>query len=154
MRIKHSLRVHRGCLAAWLALFTFAVLAAPPAELRFEAFLIWATNADKSPNPAHKPVTPEVRRKLSGLPLKWKNYFEVNRQQFAVASGGSDRVELSKKCALELRDIDGKHVEISLFGKGEQVLKRTQALPQGEMLVLGGNAPDETGWLVVLKRVE
>jgi hypothetical protein len=34
------------------------------------------------------------------------------------------------------------------------VLKRTQTLAEGKTLVLGGNAPDETGWLVVLKRTD
>jgi hypothetical protein len=31
-------------------------------------------------------------------------------------------------------------------------LKRTQALPKGETLVLGGNAPNATSWFVVLKQ--
>jgi hypothetical protein len=144
----------RGWLVALCLLPLFAAPAAQAGDLKFQAILVWATNAEKSPNPNHKPVGAEVRRKLSELPLKWKNYFEVNRKQALVPSGGSERVELSRKCAIELTDIDGEQVEVSLFGKGEQVLKRRQSLPKGEMLVLGGNAPDETGWLVVLKRVE
>jgi hypothetical protein len=45
-------------------------------------------------------------------------------------------------------------VEVSLVGKGKDVAKRTQKLPKGETLVLGGNAPNATAWLVVLKRLE
>jgi hypothetical protein len=41
-----------------------------------------------------------------------------------------------------------------LFGKGEQVVKRTQSIPKGETLALGGNAPNSTAWLVVLRRKE
>jgi len=33
-------------------------------------------------------------------------------------------------------------------------VKRKQSLPKGEMLVLGGNAPNSTAWLVALKRIE
>jgi len=34
------------------------------------------------------------------------------------------------------------------------VVKRTQALPKGEILVLGGNAPNATAWLIILNRIE
>jgi hypothetical protein len=33
-------------------------------------------------------------------------------------------------------------------------VKRTQALPKGEILVLGGNAPNASAWLVILKRID
>jgi hypothetical protein len=154
MRLRETLSSCRGWLAALCFLLTFSALAARAGDLGFEAYLVWATNAEKSPNPNHQPANAEVRRKLGELPLKWKNYFEVNRKRFTVRKSGSEKVELSKKCAIEVKAIDVKQVEVSLIGKGEQVLKRTQSLPKGEMLVLGGNAPDETGWLVVLKRVE
>jgi hypothetical protein len=32
--------------------------------------------------------------------------------------------------------------------------KRTQPLGKGEMIVLGGNAPNSTCWLLTLKRLE
>lgn len=151
----------RPILPAWCAgLCALGLLLSMPTEagqagdLRFEAILVWATNAEKSPNPDHKPVETEVRRKLHELPLKWKHYFEVSRKQISVSRSGSGKASLSKKCELEVTDVDGEHVEVALIGKGEPVLKRTQALPKGEMLVLGGNAPDETGWLVVLKRTD
>ena len=48
----------------------------------------------------------------------------------------------------------GSKVEVVLYGKGKETLRRTQALPKGEMLLLGGNAPNATAWLVVLKRIE
>jgi hypothetical protein len=135
-------------------MLAFTCVGAPAKDLKFEAFLVWATNAEKSPDPDHKPVDAGVRKKLSELPLKWKNYFEVHRELFAVPKGGSEKATLSDKCKIGVTDVDGKHVEVSLIGKGEPVLKRTQPLSKGEMLVLGGNAPDETGWLVVLKRID
>lgn len=138
----------------WLAgllVFAGTLLAA---DFKFEAQLIWATNDQKSPNPKHKPVEAEVRKKLSDLPLKWQNYFEVNRKTVELARGGSQKVALSEKCTLEIKDVDGGRVEVSLVGKREPVLKRTQPLPKDEILVLGGNAPNATAWLVTLKRTE
>jgi len=124
------------------------------ADMKFEAFLIWATDAEQSPDPKHKPADAEVRRKLGELPLKWKNYFVVNSVMFLVPKGGAREAVLSDKCKIEVRHIDGKNIEVSLIGKGKPTVKVPQPLPKGDMLVLGGNAPDSTGWLVALKRIE
>jgi hypothetical protein len=45
-------------------------------------------------------------------------------------------------------------VEITLFGKGVEVMKRTQAFAKDDTVVLGGPAPNSTAWLVFLKRIE
>ena len=154
MRFNRSFSACRAGLAAVCCMLAFTCVAAPAKDLKFQALLIWATDAEKSPDSNHKPVDAEVRKKLHELPLKWKNYFEVKRERFAVHKGGSEKATLSDKCGIEVKDVDGNHIEVSLIGKGEPVLRRTQPLSKGEMLVLGGNAPDETGWLVVLKRIE
>jgi hypothetical protein len=148
-----------GSLAcgALVALFwaqsTCHVAAADP-DLKLEAQLIWGTNDPQSPDPKHKAVDPDVLKKLSALPLKWSNYFSVNRKGFSVSPTAPATVPLSDKCRLEVKHLGGAQIEVALFGKGEQVLKRTQALPKGEILVLAGNAPNDTAWLVTLKRVE
>ena len=94
----------------WLAGLLVSVGTLLAADFKFEAQLIWATNDQKSPNPKHKPVEAEVRKKLSDLPLKWKNYFEVNRKTMELARGGSQKVALSEKCTLEIKDVDGGRV--------------------------------------------
>ncbi len=122
------------------------------AEQKFEVQLIWATNDQKSPNPKHKPVTPEIRKKLDELPLKWEHYFEVNRKQFVMAKGGRNKADLSDKCSVEIKDLEGNQVEVTLFDKtGKAVFGRKQPLPQGEILLLSGNAPDKTAWFVAVK---
>jgi hypothetical protein len=127
---------------------------AADAELKVEAQLVWGTNDQKSPDPKHKPVSEDVRKKLLGLPLKWTNYFEVNRKLLIVPVASQKKEALSEKCAVEVKNLGKSKVEVMLFGKGEQVEKRTQDFPQGETLVLAGKAPGETTWLVVLKRLE
>jgi hypothetical protein len=147
-------RARRGAFMILGLLLAFTTLAAPAADLKFEAMLVWATNADASPNPDHKPVPPDVRKLLKGLPLKWKNFFLVKRINFSMPHRSSKKVALSDKCDIEIRHVVDNEIEVSLIGKGEPVLKRTQTLAEGKTLVLGGNAPDETGWLVVLKRTD
>jgi hypothetical protein len=123
-------------------------------DVKLEVCLIWGTDDAKSPDPKHKPVDDELLEKLKKLPLKWKHYFEVNRKSARLAESETKKVTLSDKCEVEIRYTGKSTVEVSLFGKGEPVVKRTQALPKGEALFLGGNAPNSTSWLVVIKRVE
>jgi hypothetical protein len=144
----------RWCLAIGIAgAFQMKSLAADP-EMKVEAQLVWGTNNKESPDPKHKPVSEEVRKKLLALPLKWTNYFEVNRKLLRIPLASQRKEALSEKCAVEVKYLGKSKVEIVLIGKGEQIEKRTQDFPLSETLVLAGKAPDETAWLVVLKRVE
>jgi hypothetical protein len=149
--------ISTGLLLGWVAVVVFLAAgqwSLQAASMKFQVQLVWGTEDDQSPDPKHKPVEPAVKAKLKELPLKWTNYFEVNRKDFELAPSGSTRVPLSEKCALEVKSLGGSKLEVTLIGKGKETLKRTQALPKGEMLVLAGNAPNATAWLVVLKRIE
>lgn len=123
-------------------------------ELKLEAQLIWGTNDEKSPNPEHKAVDPQVEKRLKKLPFKWQHYFQVNRKQFAVAEGDTKKVVLSKDCEIKVRNVGKGVVEVHLFGKGELVSKISQSLPKDEWLVMGGNAANFTSWFVVLRQVD
>jgi hypothetical protein len=142
----------------WCALgLVFSTWAAPRAlagDLKFEAQLVWGANEANGPHSQHKPVDEEVKKELQKLPLKWTNYFQINCQKLCVPAGGTNKVALSTHCQLEVRHSGGANVGVTLIGKGKEVMKRSQSLPKGEMLVLGGNAPGATSWLVILRRIE
>ena len=141
--------------ATILVLLAGAGLGAQAADMKLQAFLLWGTDESKPPEgKAYQPVNPEIRQKLKDLPLKWTNWFEVKRVDFEVPQGVTKEVAMSEKCQVNVRKLADPEVEVSLIGKGKEVVKRKQALPQGEILVLGGNAPNSTAWLVVLKRIE
>src|ERR1051325_768152 len=127
---------------------------AEPGDMKIEAQLIWATNDKEDPNPKHKPVAPEIREKLKALPLKWANYFEVNKVAVEIPKGETRRAKLSDKCEVEIKNIDGTQIQVALIGKGDPVWKRIQSLPKDEILILGGNAPNATAWLAALKRIK
>jgi hypothetical protein len=142
-------------LATALALLAGGELRTQAAEMKFQAFLLWGTDESKPPEGKdYKPVTADIRQKLKELPIKWTNWFEVNRKDFAVPSGTTKEVPMSEKCQLNVKKLGDSEAEVTLIGKGKEVMKRKQSLPKGEMLVLGGNAPNSTAWLVVLKRIE
>jgi hypothetical protein len=140
-----------------LATFGFCALTAPSAycqSLKLEAQLLWGTNDKTSPNPKHKPVAPEIEKKLKDLPLKWTHYFVVTQTNFTVPHLKSAKVSLSEHCTVEIKDLGNSTIEISHFGRGERVWTGKQSLPKGDVLLLGGNAPSSTSWLVSLKRIE
>jgi hypothetical protein len=152
------LRLTPATFSLWLsALMVLAVglgtARAGSARLKFEVLLVWGTNDSESPDPKHKPVEPDVKKELNKL-FKWQNYFEVNRKKFDVNPGGTTNVDVSDKCALEVKELGNGTIEVSYIGKGKPVYKRILQLPKGEILVYGGNAPNSTSWFVILKRLE
>jgi hypothetical protein len=145
-----------GFLVALMLLLLAGEAPAQVAPLKLEAQLVWGTDDSKPPaGKDYKPVEQEIRKKLKELPLKWTNYFEVNRKLLELpAAPASRKAALSDKCEVEVKNLGGSNLEVVLIGKGKEVVKRTQALPKGEALVLGGNAPNATAWLVIVKRLE
>ena len=142
-----------ACLT--MGFLAFGGVTVQAADLKFEAQLIWGTNEKESPDPKHKPIAPDIKKKLEGLPLKWANWFVVNKQTFSIPLGGTKRVALSEKCEIEVKDLGNSKIEVTHYGKGKEVWKGAQELPKGEIFpVLGGNAPNATAWLMVLKRLE
>jgi len=136
----------------WLLALLLACGSILASDLKLEAQLIWGTNEPKSPNPQHKPAEVAVAKKLSELPFKWTHYFEVNRKEFTVPQDQPRRIAMSEECEISVRQVENDQVEVILYGKGKRVGRITQKLPKGEMLVLGGNAPNYTAWFVVLQR--
>lgn len=123
--------------------------------MKLQAYLLWGTDDSKPPEGKnYKAVEGDVQKKLKDLPLKWSHWFEVNRVTFTASQGTAKEVAVSPMCQLRVRKLDGANIEVVLIGKGKVVVKRRQSLPKGELLVLGGNAPNSTAWLVVLKRFE
>jgi hypothetical protein len=155
MRTKLIQATSFGWFSLALVLLACPELRAQNADMKLQAFLLWGTD-DNKPRAGknYTPATPEIMQKLRDLPLKWTNWFEVNRKEFTVVLGEVKAVAISQKCQLNVSKTSVTEVEVSLIGKGKEVVKRKQSLPIGEMLVLGGNAPNSTAWLVVLKRTE
>jgi hypothetical protein len=138
----------------FLLIHTFSPLAADAADMQLEALLVWGTNQQKSPDPKHKPVSADLKKQLQQLPLKWTNYFEVNRVKFSVPSSGTSKVPLSEKCAIDVKNHGHDRIEVAVFGKGKQIATRNQELPKQGTLVLGGDSPGTNCWLAVIKRVD
>jgi len=123
------------------------------ANLKLEAKLIWGTDDDKSPNPEHKEVDPATREKLRKV-FKWKNYFVVNRVVKEVPSRASNRFELSKKCTIEIKELEGPRVEVKLIGDGKEVHKTIKTISKGDSVVYSGDDKNQSAWFVIITELD
>jgi hypothetical protein len=141
-----------GFLAA-LLLVPRAIAGASAADMQFQVHLVWATDDPKPPEGKdYKPLEPEIRKQIKAL--KWKNYFEVRHVDFSVSPATAKKVPISDKCSIEVKDLGNSNLEVVLIGKGKEVARVKQALRKGEILVPAGDAPNETAWLAILRRVQ
>ncbi len=141
-------------LAATVVFFgDSCIVRSAPNDLNLLAQLVWGTNNDKPEDPKLKDVDPKVTDKLRGV-FKWKNYFEVNRQNFTVTSSAPRKVKMSDHCELEVQNLGNASVELKLYGKGKMVVRKTQKVKSGELLVLAGDDKNDTAWFVVLSLAE
>src|SRR5262245_50076499 len=102
-----SLRRSSADCLRWVCAITFLVSSlavAAAADLKLEALLVWGTNDEKSPDPAHKPVDVALAKKLGNLPFKWKNYFVINRKTFTANDKDYTTNAMSKKCTIAVKD--------------------------------------------------
>ena len=131
--------------------FIVMVSTAAAADRKMEARLVWGTNADKSPDASHKKLDGELAKKLREMPLKWENFFEVNRQPFTINTTNYTKIVLSKKCTIEVKDKGANNVTVKLYGEGKQVNRVDKPLPKGEVLTIGGDAKDNNAWFVIVR---
>src|SRR5947207_1601360 len=97
-----------GVLAAWLSTATMLLamggIQAQAKDMKFEVQLLWGTELTQSPDPKHKPVDPEVKKKLKELPLKWTHYYQVHSKTFSVPPSETKKEPVSEKCAIEVKN--------------------------------------------------
>lgn len=122
--------------------------------LRLDSQLIWGTDGEKPPGAKCKELEPALKRRLSRV-FKWKNYYEIRRKEVEVSDSGVEKVRMSEKCLLEISLPEADTIEVKLIGEGKltkTTRQSTRALRGGELLVLAGDAKDnsEDAWFVVL----
>ncbi len=144
------LHLLRRYLSAATCLLMLSGVAAFANEQKFAAKLIWGTDEAKPTDAKLKEVDPKLKEKFANV-FKWKHYFEVDQQHFAVTEGANKRQVMSPKCDIEVKN-EGKGIyEVKLWGEGKCIKKVRQAIPAGEILVLAGDDKNATAWFVVLK---
>jgi hypothetical protein len=140
-----------GAVSALGPLSTSAsAAAADPSLPHLTAELIWGTNGTPPPEKPLRPISPELATRLRRI-FKWRNYFEIERKSFPVTASSPAKVEMSRECRLEVRQISPQEFEVQLFGKGVLVVKKRQRLETAESMVLGGDDKNDDAWFVILR---
>jgi hypothetical protein len=142
-----------------IALLAFAGLAygstAPATpQIKVTAQLVWGTNDETSPDAKHKPVDPELAKKLSSI-FKWKNYFRVSRKTETIPLRGMRKMEMSNKFYIEVTDIEKSRVEVKVYGDNKLLNKTVSPLVvDGDALIIAGDDKNAAAWFVVLQAVK
>ncbi len=140
-------------LALGLILLSGSVSQTFAANLRIEAKLVWATDEAKSPDPKHKPMDAIASESLRKT-FKWKNYFEVNRVVKEVPARSSNKFELSKRCTIEIKELEGPKIEVKLIGEGKELHKTTLTISKGKSVVYSGDDKNQNAWFVIITELE
>jgi len=137
-------------VAAWAFLFALPVNAE---QIKVEGRLIWGTNDEKFSDPNFKPVDTATNEKFRKI-FQWKRYFEVNRKTTVLPSRGAGKLEMSKKCVIEITELEGPKVEVTLIGEGNPVNKTIKPLSRGESFTIAGDCKDGSAWFVLISQLE
>ena len=144
-----------ACLLFLAAALLFPVESAfaDTGDMNIEAQLIWGTN-DSKPDSKLKAAGPNLSEKLKHSPFKWDHYFEMHRELFKLRRNEEKTLTMSRNCVISVTNIGDDQIKFRLFGKGQLANTATQALPNGQLLVTGGDAENSTAWFVVLRQVD
>jgi hypothetical protein len=136
---------------ALLAVILVVLVVRPRAEaISYYVQLVRAGDATIPLEPNSKRVGPRLIRKFQG-PLKWTEYWEIERQELTLLPGHAVRVSLRKSCDVEIDLTDGRHRTVTAFENGK-IVART-SIPIGEAMTLIGSDRDErSAWFIVVRR--
>ncbi len=137
-------------------IFLLCAISAIPlqaAELKIEARLIWGTNDDKVSDPKVKPVDKATAEKFRKI-FQWKNYYEVNREVAIVPSRQNKKITLSPQCVLDIKELEGPKVEVTLIGEEKAVNKTTYPLSKGESFTIAGDCKNGSAWFILITELD
>ena len=155
--MNRSRRFRRSAWPIYCALGCLLLLQAQASatDLALDIQLIWATNDEHSSNPNHKPIDADLAKKLSKAPYKWNNYFLIGRQTVELPTGqGKKGIKLSDHCSLDMKNLGDDRVEALLYGEGKPVSKHVEKLTKDWPVVFGGDAKNNTAWLIVIQKTD
>ena len=116
----------------------------------FYVQLVRGTEKNEPPVPGCKQVGPRLAGTFCPV-LKWKCYWELNRQQVAVVHGRKTRVRLGSGREAEIDLGNPQERRVTAFQDGKLV-DRTIS-PAGEaMTIIGGNRDRKSMWFIVVRR--
>ena len=136
---------------AFLVVMALALSVRPkPDAVTYYVQLVRGCNGDTPPEPNSRRVGPRLIEKFRG-PLKWEEYWEIDRQQIALVPGHAARVRLGNKCQVGIDLTDKQHRKVTASQNGKVIAK--MCVPRdGNMTVIGGDRDGQGSWFIVVRR--
>jgi len=63
-------------------------------------------------------------------------------------------IKLSDHCSLDMKNLGEDRVEALLYGEGKPVSKHVEKLTKDWPVVFGGDAKNNTAWLIVIQKTD
>lgn len=105
---------------------------------------------DKAKEGPLKEVDPKLAENLKKV-FKWDHYFEMFRKEpVLVREGVAEKLRLSKKCEVEIKNLGKSMLEVNVFGEGKLVKTVKQLFTPRELVIGGDDPKNDTAWFVVL----
>jgi hypothetical protein len=143
------------CFAVWVGI----VERVDGAEQKLRVQLVWGTNEAEAPAKDLKPLDEGIRDKFLRQ-LRWKHYFVVKAVTAQSNAKEYQRLDLSEKCAVEIKELADRQMEVRIFSlksatESKLVATRKVSLDdlrKGHLFVYGGDSKDrwDDAWLVVI----
>ena len=138
----------------WFGLFLMAfggTVNAAAADSKLEIQLVWGTNDDSSSDPKHKPLEVSLAKKL-GM-FKWKKYFTVNQREVSLVPQTAQKIKLSARCEIEIKQLEGQRYQINVYGEGKHLKKITEKITKQDALTIAGDDKNDCGWFILIREI-
>lgn len=133
-------------------------IAASASDFKIKAQLAWGTDDSKPQGKELQELDPKLREKFRHL--RWKNFFVVKAETTAITGKATQRVTLSEKCSLDVKDLGDGNLEIRILSVktgGQATVVKTEACPiaklkAGHIFAFAGDTKEkwDDAWLVIV----
>jgi hypothetical protein len=135
----------------WIVAIGLAGAAGAEADkVTFYVQLIHGSNEAKPPVSGAKRVGPKLAETFRPV-FNWTNYWEVSRQQVALARGEKTRIQLSKEREVEIDLRNPAKRKVTAYHAGQAVSRLTRPVDEA-MTIIGGDRDTNSVWFIVVRR--
>ncbi len=122
---------------------------AEEAGKRFYVQLVRGNDQEQPPVPGATMAGPRVTERLQGV-LRWKHYWEVERDSLVVSTGHKVRKRISPEREVEIEMSQSQDVAVRIYMNGKLAQIRKQPAT-GAFFITGGDKGKDQSWFIVVR---
>lgn len=135
------------------ALFFVAAPLARAADLSSVTFyvqLVQGSDQDAPPTAQARAIGAKLDQRLHNV-FRWKNYWELKRENVTLAAGAKSRKAMSRHLAVEVAWPTSDTLMVSIFRDGKLVRRRHEPIDTAFSIAGGSSNPGEP-WFIIVRR--